>query len=165
MPFTPFHLGPGLLIAMVFVPEICVVALLIGSVAPDIEPLAIVLMGLDTPLHGFLHTYLGASLLGVAVAGIIWPLRSAIAPLEKVFASSGSYSFRAVLLSALAGTYSHVFLDSFLYPEMFPFFPVAGNPFLGMLPTPLAYEICVVLGVIGLVVWFGRLSLSKDSET
>ncbi|MHA1248193.1 MAG: hypothetical protein ACTSPE_12770 [Candidatus Thorarchaeota archaeon] len=136
-----------------------------ASVVPDIETLVIVLMGLDIPLHGFLHTYLGASLLGVAVAGVTWPLRSAIAPLEKVFASSGSYSFRAVLLSALAGTYSHVFLDSFLYPKMAPLFPVAGNPFLGALPTALVYEVCVVLGVVALVAWLGRLSSAKRSES
>ncbi|MEM2141949.1 MAG: hypothetical protein QXQ81_01655, partial [Candidatus Thorarchaeota archaeon] len=47
-------------------------------------------------------------------------------------------------------TCSHVLLDSFLYPEMNPLFPILGNPFLGMVSHYSLYVYCTYLGLAGL---------------
>jgi membrane-bound metal-dependent hydrolase YbcI (DUF457 family) len=57
------------------------------------------------------------------------------------------------------GTYSHVLLDSLLYTEMNPFFPLLGNPFVGLLTGGFVYSLCLVLGVIGFFVYLFRVLL------
>lgn len=114
MPFTPFHLGPALLFGLLF--RLNVPAVLVGSVILDIEALYLLLTGADY-LHGFFHSYLGASIVSLAL-GLL---------------------FKKTFLGFLAGTYSHVFLDSFLYPDMQPFWPAKVNPFLGLIGSGSIY--------------------------
>jgi len=55
MPFTPFHLGPALLIALVLLPYIDIVAICLGAIIPDIEPAYYLLFTDKGPYHGFFH--------------------------------------------------------------------------------------------------------------
>lgn len=119
MPLTPFHLGPALLFGLLF--RLNVPALLVGSVILDIEALYLLLTGADY-LHGVFHSYLGASIVSLAL-GLL---------------------FRKIFLSFLVGTYSHVFLDSFLYLDMQPFWPANVNPFLGLIDSGSVYGFSII---------------------
>ncbi|NOQ38614.1 hypothetical protein GQ472_07065, partial [archaeon] len=63
MPFTPFHLGPALFLGLVFFRYLNLPAFLIANVIVDVEPFVVLLFGLDYPLHGFFHSFLGGSLI------------------------------------------------------------------------------------------------------
>ena len=63
MPFTPFHMGPGLLIKSVLLRHFSLMLFGFSQVAMDIETLIHILRG-DSILHGFTHTYLGATAIG-----------------------------------------------------------------------------------------------------
>lgn len=61
MPFTPFHMGPGLAVKAVSGRRFSLMVFGFCQVAIDIEPLVRMLRG-DIVIHGFTQTYLGATL-------------------------------------------------------------------------------------------------------
>ncbi len=71
MPFTPFHLGPAVLIGFILLRYTDLPTLIVASVLVDLEPLAVLVFGLPGPLHGFFHSFLGAS---VAAAVLTWAM-------------------------------------------------------------------------------------------
>jgi len=157
MPFTPFHLGPALFLSMLLFPFVDVVVIFIASVIVDIEPAYYLFFTPGGAYHGFIHTYLGCTLLSIILSIITYPLRKSYLKLLETFNLSQETSFSKILGSYLLGTYFHVFLDSFLYPEMKPFYPILGNPMLNMLGYVQVYGLCVLMFIIGLIIYVIRL--------
>lgn len=112
MPFTPFHLGPALLLGLLFALNLPV--LLVASVILDIEPFYSMFINDLGYLHGPFHTYLAATFIGIGLA-----------------LASGKFGipFKKAIYASLMGVYSHIFLDSFLYQDIKPFYPFQANPF------------------------------------
>lgn len=160
MPFTPFHWGPALLIGMLLFSIFDLPSLLISSVIPDLEGLSVLTFRLPLPLHGFFHSYLGASILGVLTATLVYYFRGFLSKIMKLFMLERMSSSKRILFTSLFGAYSHVFLDSFLYVEMRPFYPLDGNPFLGFFSTNEIFLFCLVTFPLGLAVYATRLSVS-----
>lgn len=68
-----------------------------------------------------------------------------------------TYSRYSILGAALVGVYSHVLLDSTLYTDARPFFPLDLNPFLlSDVTFVLVYGGCVLAGVLGIVLFAVR---------
>ena len=61
MPVTPFHMGPGLLAKALLGRHLSLMVFGFSQVAIDLEPLVHIVRG-DAVLHGFAHTYVGATL-------------------------------------------------------------------------------------------------------
>jgi len=161
MPFTPFHWGPVLLIGLLLFSVFDMPSLLVSSVIPDVEPFYALTFQPSLPFHGFFHSYLGASILGVLVAVVLYPLRGVSNRIMAAFRlPHKSSSFRRLLLTSLFGVYSHVFLDSFLYEEMRPFFPLESNPFFGVFSSPDTYGFCSVSFLLGFVLYISRIMIS-----
>ncbi len=158
MPFTPFHWGPALLIGLSLFSVFDMPALLVSSVIPDVEPLYILMFRLSLPLHGFFHSYLGASILGVLVAVVLYPLRGISKRIMTAFRlPQKPSSFKKLLSTSLLGVYSHIFLDSFLYGEMMPFYPLEANPFLGVVSSSDIYGFCSVSFLLGFILYIFRV--------
>jgi len=155
MPFTPFHFGPALLIGLLFFPILDLPALLVSSVIIDIEPIYLGFQGAPY-LHGFFHSYLGASILAVFVALAVYPFRKILNRILAVFMLPQRSSFIKILAASFVGAYSHIFLDSFLYSEMQPFYPFEANPFLGVVSSRTVYSFCSVSFLLGLVLYVYR---------
>jgi membrane-bound metal-dependent hydrolase YbcI (DUF457 family) len=55
-----------------------------------------------------------------------------------------------------------VFLDSFLYEEMAPFYPLQGNPFFNSLSAfgsyTVVYGFCSLTALLGITLYFYKLS-------
>src|SRR5205807_4798279 len=64
MPFTLFHMGPGLAVKAVCGRHFSLTVFGFSQVAMDIEPLVRILRG-DHILHGWTHTYAGATLIAL----------------------------------------------------------------------------------------------------
>ena len=96
MPFTPFHMGPGLLIKSLLQSSFSLMVFGWAQIVMDIQPLIAMTTGVGA-LHGFTHTYVGATLLGIfsAVTGkslAEWALRVVfISPRQRRF-DGGSHS-------------------------------------------------------------------------
>jgi membrane-bound metal-dependent hydrolase YbcI (DUF457 family) len=158
VPFTPFHLGPALLFGL----ALCVIfdlpTLIVASVIPDLEPFCVMYFRLhEYPLHGFFHSYLGASILAVLVALVIYSLRDVLEKVLTVFGIPQKSSFRKIMFTSFVGVYLHVFLDSFLYGEMNPLYPLLGNPFIDLLfpygPYRIIYGFCSLTAVLGIALY------------
>jgi len=162
VPFTPFHLGPALLFSLALSATFDLFTFLVASVIPDLEPFYVMYFRVSGyPLHGFFHSYLGSSLLIVLVAAIVYPLRSLVNRIMMAFRVSQKSSFKKILFTSFVGVYSHVFLDSFLYEEMMPLYPLQGNPFINILfpygSYSLVYGFCSVTVLLGIVLYFYKI--------
>jgi hypothetical protein len=160
MPLTPYHFGPAILIGVLLFPYIDFTTILIASVILDLEPLFVILFDWPLPLHAFFHTYLGATIVAFLLAVVIFPFRKYLNEIVSLFGLKQESSFWHIISASLIGTYSHVLLDSFLYSEMNPLFPLLGNPFLGILTSGFVYNLCLVLGLIGFLAYMLRVLLN-----
>lgn len=156
LPFTPFHLGPALFFAIIFFPFVDVFAVFVGSVIVDIEPVYYLFFTTMGPYHGFLHTYLGCTILSFLLALGSYPFKRFYLELLRLFGLEQEINFRKTLGSYLLGSYFHVFLDSFLYPEMKPFYPFGGNPLLYTVYYTYVYGLCVIMFLVGFMLYILR---------
>lgn len=160
MPFTPFHLGPAIFIGLLFFQYLDLPSLLVSSVAPDVEGLYIVVFRPFMSHHSLIHTYVVASVISVIVALVMYYLKGLTGKMMKQFGLHQDSSFKKILYSSILGAYSHIFLDSFLYPEMNPFYPLLGNPFIGIASEYITYMtvygLCGLLFLIGMILYFKK---------
>ncbi|MEM3531418.1 MAG: hypothetical protein QXD42_06475, partial [Nitrososphaerales archaeon] len=150
----------ALIIVMLFFPIFDLPALFLSSVIVDLEGICILMFGFPLPLHGFFHSYLGASILGIFTAIIVYYLYRWLRKIMKLFMLEQKSSFKRILLTSLFGVYSHVFLDSFLYEEMNPFYPIYGNPFLGLISANGIYFFSMLSFPLGLAIYAYRLFIT-----
>ncbi len=68
MPLTPFHLGPALFFGLLLFPVINLPTFLIANIIVDIEPFSVLYLGLEYPLHGFFHSFLGGSIIAIILS-------------------------------------------------------------------------------------------------
>ncbi|UCE10702.1 MAG: hypothetical protein JSW61_01860 [Candidatus Thorarchaeota archaeon] len=161
MPFTPFHFGPALLAGVILFPFFDLAAMLICCVILDIEPILVLFLNLEGHLHGISHTYFVAAMVSILVSGVLWLLREPIASIVSIFGVIQEPKKSRILVASLFGTYSHVFMDSFIYWEMNPFYPILGNPFLGLIATGVIYQFCLYCGIIGVLLYSVRFCIMK----
>ncbi len=160
MPFTPYHFGPAVIIGILLFPFIDFTTIMIASVILDLEPLVIILFDFPMPLHAFFHTYLGATIFALSLSICIYPFRKHLNAMVSLFGLEQDSSFQHIIAASIIGTYSHVLLDSFLYAEMNPFYPILGNPFLGVMTGEVVYNLCFSLAFVGLFVYLLRVLLN-----
>jgi len=159
MPFTPFHLGPGLLIGLLLFKFMDLPTFLLASVMVDLEPFLVMLLGLNYPLHGFFHSFLGGSVAAIALALAMLKFRPSISGVMSLLRLEQSISPGRIWAASLLGVYTHVLLDSPLYPEMKPFYPLAANPLLSS-STFIGFEIyavCTICFVTGIFLYTYRV--------
>ncbi len=149
MPFTPFHLGPSFWLGLLLFRFINIGAFLAGSVLVDVEPLVVMVFNLNYPLHGFLHSYLGGTIIAALFAILYYRLKVKINYILSRFRVAQDSSFSIILISCLLGVYFHIFLDSFLYTDIKPFFPLKMNPQYGLISSPLMYMFCAASFLVG----------------
>ena len=150
MPFTPFHFGPALLFATLF-GYLDFLTFMIANVIVDFEPLLVLILGLDLqygyPLHGFFHTFIGGSLVALALAEIM----------AKFYKHLGrEISIKKLRITALSGVWLHIVLDSFLYTDIKPFYPLSWNPFYGAFSAFEVYGFCIGAFLLGVPLYLLR---------
>lgn len=164
MPFTPVHMGPGILIKALIGGSFSLMIFGWTQIVMDLQPLYVMIRG-QGHLHGFSHTYLGASILTVvaAVSGKwlsefgLWVI--GLNPGKKL-----KISWNVVFFSAFFGSYSHVFLDSVMHSDVRPFYPLTeSNMFLQIVSTGMLHIVCLVCGLIGGVIYFALLWKEKSA--
>ena len=159
MPLTPFHLGPTFAIGMIFQRQINMAAILLASTVIDVRTMYCFLN--NCHLHGPLHTYLGATVFAMAIIIVIYTSKNHLRKLSDKLKIKQSYSVKSIILGALVGAWSHVFLDSFMHYDITPFWPILENPFLGVISNQINYNITIIGFGIGIVVYFYNIYKSR----
>jgi membrane-bound metal-dependent hydrolase YbcI (DUF457 family) len=154
MPLTPFHFGHALPFCFVDFKKkrVDVVSCLIGCIIVDIHAVIIFLFGLPQPLHGPVHSFLIATILGVLTGVFIHFTQNFWIKITTFFKWEQKTSLRSKIFWAVLMCYSHIFLDAFLYPEMNLWWPfIDGNPFYGVLSSSTVYLICTIGIILGII--------------
>jgi len=166
MPLTPFHLGPAILLGLIFLRYVDLPTFMIANVIVDIEPMFIILFNLDLTHHQFLHTFLGGTLVVFILTWIMKKIRSKFSPLLMFLKIEQKASLRNIFLASLSGIYIHIILDSRMHMDIRPFYPLMVNPFLnGSISSVLSvYMFCIWSFIGGLIVYAIRLVIIKKNR-
>lgn len=162
MPFTPFHMGPGIAIKALLQGSFSLMVFGWSQIVMDIQPLVVLVTG-EGHLHGFSHTYVGATLLALfsAVTGkYLSEVGLHVLGLNRTW--QVTISWWVTVLSAFIGTYTHVFLDSIMHTDVQPFYPLSlSNQFHGLLSVGALHKLCLYSGAVGGIVYFVVLGAQK----
>jgi membrane-bound metal-dependent hydrolase YbcI (DUF457 family) len=176
MPFTPFHLGPAAAFKALGGRYFSFMVFGFSQILMDIEALVRIYRG-DSIIHGFTHTFLGATLIGIACIVMGKPVCEYSLQLwNNMVNAKGNHRFRmrprfswpATVLGAMIGVYSHVFLDGIMHADMHPWAPFAeANPFLDAISVGNLHLLCLGLGGFGVVllVAFVQKKVTFKAET
>ena len=160
MPFTPFHLGPALAFWLPLRKKIHAPTFLVANVIVDVEPFLALFLSLRYPLHGYLHTFISAFFLGLVLGYVMFILEGILYPLYKMLQieNDRTSSLRSFMASGVSGTMLHVLLDSPLYSDIRPFYPIMTNPLYNPAMSLAVYSFCIWTGLFGLVFYLCTLA-------
>lgn len=149
---TPFHFGPALALGLPLRKYLHAPTLIVASVAMDVEPFLVLVLDLDYPLHGYLHTLLGAAALGLVLGLLMRALEGLLGDLWKsmLLGPPRDTSLRPFIAAGVLGAASHILLDAPIHREMVPFYPLPGNPLYNPELFIEVDALCIITGVLGL---------------
>lgn len=114
----------------------------------DVQPLVVLLVG-KGELHGFSHTYIGATVIAI-VSALTGKYLGEIGLRIIDMPNYNPINWRVAFVSAFIGTYSHVFIDSIMHVDIEPFAPFTSvSPLLGIVSIQTLHLLCIASGVIG----------------
>ena len=155
MPFTPIHMGPGILVKSILQGSFSLMVFGWTQIIMDIQPLLVMITG-KGHLHGFTHTYVGAFLIAVisALSGkYLSELGLKILGVAKE--NPTTILWWVAFLSAAIGSFSHVLLDSIMHADVEPFFPITiVNKFHGFISIEALHKFCLYSGLIGAAIYY-----------
>ena len=162
MPFTPFHLGPALALGLPLRKYIHAPTFILASIAVDVEPFLVLYLNLSYPLHGYLHTLLLSSIMGVALGGAMFIVQRYLHPLYTALRleEGNRLKLLSFIVSGATGAMLHVLIDSPLYDDIRPFYPLTANPMYNPALSPAIYDLCMWMGVLGLA-YFAALMILR----
>lgn len=163
MPITPFHFGPGALVAVASRSSVSFLAFAATNVLIDVESLYNMVM--DQPrIHTFFHTYIGSTIAAALVVLAFIPCRW-LARRRPAWPLLGwrRLSVVAVLLGSLVGAWSHVLFDSVMHSDITPLAPFStANPLYQLVSLRVLHLGCVIAGALGVVWYMLRSNLSLE---
>ena len=167
MPVTPFHIIAATPITNIIPKRFSWSVFTLTNVLIDLDPILSFIITLN-PSHGFIHTILGATLVGVFSATygrqlcefLVAHWNSGLKGKEiKWFSGDAKISRTSAWIGALLGAWSHLFFDSFMHDDIRPLYPFTNaNVLLNQVSIAHLHLICTVSALIGLLLyWIRRL--------
>ena len=157
MPITPFHLGPGVLLKSLLQGYFSLMVFGFTQVIMDIQPLLVIITG-KGQLHGFTHSYVGASI--IALLSMVVGKYLSDFVITKIH-SQFIIAWKVAAISAFIGAYSHVLLDSIMHGDIEPWFPFSAvNRLLGVITMEELHLFCIASAFGGIVCHY--LSQHRD---
>jgi membrane-bound metal-dependent hydrolase YbcI (DUF457 family) len=166
MPFTPFHMGPGILIKALLQGSFSLMVFGWAQIVMDIQPLFVLITG-DGHLHGFTHTYIGATLLAI-LSALSGKYLSEIGLIILGLADKSNpvnIAWWVAFVSAFIGTYSHVVLDSIMHSDVEPFYPLSQeNSLHGLITVDELHQLCLFSALVGAIIYYSVLYVTKRRD-
>jgi len=132
---------------------------LVANVIVDLEPFLVLLLGLDYPLHGFFHSFIGGTIVAFILAFTMSRLSAVVQGVMKLFQLEQKPSLKTMMAASVLGVYSHILLDSPLYTDIRPFYPLDLNPFfdIDVFLGISVHMFCIFCLVAGTLIYIARL--------
>jgi len=148
VPFTPLHMGPGLIIKACMRGTFSLMVFGWSQILIDIQPLVVLLSG-KGELHGISHTYIGATIVAV-VSALTGKYLGEIGLRILRMGNYNPIGWRVAFVSAFIGGYSHVFIDGIMHSDMRPLAPFSQQSiFLDIVSIDTLHILCVLSAVVG----------------
>lgn len=158
MPNTILHFGVNSDIGFAWRKYFDLPALVLINVFINFEAYVTIILRSSYPQHGYVHTYLIGTPVAVLAAVILYASRGGIGKLMKSLRLPYETSFSKILISCLVGAWLHIFMDSFIYADARPFFPLHANPFYGLVSEFTMNLICVIFFIPAVILYLrGRM--------
>jgi hypothetical protein len=160
MPVTPYHFGPGIFIKSFLQRRFSLIVFIWTQILIDIQPLMVLITGKGI-LHGFSHTYLGASF--IAIIGSI----TGMCIIKLVFPNTifNPRLWKITFFSAFIGSYSHVLLDSIMHNDLNPFYPFClNNSLYKIISLNKLHNFCIFSVILGLGAFILSLLKKKSCQ-
>jgi len=160
MPFTPVHLGFAIFIFSIL-PFVDPIALLIGTVIIDVEPIFYLITGIGQ-MHGIMHSTLGVMVFVVPTSLISW-LCYKFLKLDRYLPK---YNIYISLLSGILGLFSHIFFDAILYSEIMFFYPFSNTSGIlyNLIPSFAVYLMLGIMFLVGALILGLRCFLKHQQK-
>ena len=142
MPFTPFHVGPHTVLGLPFGKRLDLPVFILANVFIDLEPLAVMSLGLHYPVHGIMHTFLLSLLILIPLSASCFALRNLFSDIMKGLRLPYETGLPKMVFSGILGGWLHILTDAPLYSDIQPFYPSASNPFFGLVDVDRLYLFC-----------------------
>lgn len=149
-------MGPGILIKAILQGSFSLMVFGWTQIVMDLQPLIVIITG-NGHLHGFTHSFIGATLIAL-FSGLTGKYLSEVGlrilgiwrdPALRIL-------WRVAFLSAFLGSFSHVVLDGIMHQDLEPFYPFTSfNGFLGMLSVETLHKLCLYSGLFGAIIFYG----------
>ncbi|WP_455233257.1 hypothetical protein [Geopseudomonas aromaticivorans] len=153
MPFTPIHMGPGLLVKALLQGSFSLMVFGWTQIIMDLQPLIVLYTG-EGSMHGFTHTYIGAILIA-AVSALTGKYAAEFGLRLLGLPRYLPISWPVAILSAAIGSTSHVLLDNIMHADVVPFAPfTASNGLYGVLSIETLHKVCLYSGLLGAGLYF-----------
>ena len=156
-------MGPGIIIKAILQGFFSLIIFGWAQILMDLQPLFVIITGQGN-LHGFSHTYIGATLIALisAFTGkwiyemLMVFIKSDFTEYQKkLFDVPKKLTTGVCIVSAFIGTYSHVLLDSIMHSDVEPFYPInLENNLHFILSIENLYKLCVYTGIVGSLIYF-----------
>jgi membrane-bound metal-dependent hydrolase YbcI (DUF457 family) len=146
-------MGPGLIFKACMQGAFSLMVFGWSQILIDIQPLVVMLTD-KGELHGFSHTYIGATLIALAAAlsgKYLGEIGLKIIRESQYLPINWSVAFT----SALIGTYSHVLIDSIMHSDITPLAPFSNVSWLhGIISINTLHVVCLVSAIIGAISFY-----------
>ena len=164
MPFTPFHLGPALMVALLLFELLYAPTFIIANIILDLEPLIIIIQGHNSPLHGTFHSLTMSLPVAFVIALVMYYFRGFTGSILERASLPQETNLTKIIISSILGVWIHVLLDSFLYPDLSLLYPFKVNPLLGLVSQNNIHIFCIVSFFIAFVVYLVRIGLKTRNR-
>lgn len=144
MPFTPYHFGPSGCITLPLRKYIDVPVFVLVNVVIDLEPGIVLAFDLNYPLHGYCHTFLFGTVIGLVWALAAYLARNSLKRLMKFVGLPYQTSIGKMIVSGLLGIWFHILIDSFSWTDIRPFWPSNANPLINLATLNTVRLLCAI---------------------
>ena len=144
MPFTPYHFGPSACVALPLRKHIDVPVFVLVNVVIDLEPGIVLAFGLNYRLHGYCHTFLFGTIIGLVFALAAYLARNSLKRLMNFFGLPYQTSLSKMIVSGLFGAWFHILIDSFCWGDIRPFWPSDANPLNSLATLNTVRLLCAI---------------------
>lgn len=147
-------MGPGIAVKAAMQRHFSLMVFGWSQIAMDLQPLFAMLSGRGE-LHGFSHTLMGATLIGLACAITGKPLGELGLRLLRE-AHHLPIRWQVSCTSAFIGSYSHIAIDSIMHVDVQPLFPLStASPLHALVSIDTLHLLCAAGALAGGAVWYG----------
>lgn len=164
MPFTPFHIGPSACLVLPFSKKLDVFVFIFVNAVIDLEPLWVLNTNVNYPVHGYAHSFLGAAVIGLLCGQVLYGCRKWIAfSMTRWVFLNYKPKYAGMLISGVLGAWFHVLLDSCIYTDIRPFFPLTGNFLFGLISARALYIFCAAAFLPAIIFYLGQTVGAKSN--